>query len=127
MWSTRTPSLVDRDRDRTQAVDLEDLQRARIGRRFDHDLVARLGQRLRDQGDALGRAGQHQHVARVDVAAAPAHPFGHRLAQRPVALAVAVGEDEVDVAADARERCREIASGDGSAGGTPCTNAMRSP
>ncbi len=102
------PVLVDRHRDRAQAGDLEDLQRARIRRRFHDDLVARLGERLRDERDPLRRPGQHEHVAHVDPAAARAHALGDRFAQRPEAFAVAVREHEAHVAARARERAREV-------------------
>ena len=58
--------VVHRHRNRSQAVDLKDLQCARIRRRFDDDLVARLGQTLRDDGDALRRAGEHDDARRHD-------------------------------------------------------------
>jgi hypothetical protein len=80
-----------------------------------------------DERDPLRRTRQHQDVARIDRAAARAHAQRDRFAQRRVAFAIAVGEDEVHVAARAFERPRQVASGDGSAGGTPCTKAIRSP
>jgi hypothetical protein len=56
----------------------------------------------------LRRAGQHQHVARVDRAAARAHALGDRFAQRRVALRCRRRSGRVDVAADARERRRKV-------------------
>jgi hypothetical protein len=100
--------VIDRHRDGTQTVNLKHLKRAGIGGRLDDDLITRFGQRLSDERDALRRAGQHQHVPRVDPGTAGAHSLGDRLAQRSVTFAIAVGQDEVHVAADPRERPRQI-------------------
>ena len=84
--------VVDGDRNGAQARDLKDLQRPGIRRLLDDDFVAGLRERLRHERDALRRAGQDQHVARVGRTAARAHARCDRFAQRRVAFGIAVRE-----------------------------------
>ena len=115
--------------DRAQPVDLKDLQRTGIGRRFDDDLVAGFGQALRDDRDALRRSGQHDDARRArSRGAARVHARRNRRAQRLVAFA---NRRTRGRSADRARRARTIwqvrRSGDGSSGATPCTNEIRPP
>ena len=60
------PLRIDRHADQPRAGAAEGLQRAHKGRRLDDHLVARLDQRLRDQGQSLRRARENQDLVRRD-------------------------------------------------------------
>ena len=82
--------LVQADGDYLRVVQMEGLQRGQVARLLDGDLVARVYQRRRDHVQRLLRAVRYDDVLRREVHALALVSVGDELAQRHIALGVAV-------------------------------------
>ena len=108
-------------------VDLKDLQRARIGRRLDDDLVAGFGEALRDDRDPLRRAGQHDDARRARSRSRRA-PSSARRSRRAAARTLRNRRRRArsaDRARLARRTSRARRAVTARRAATPCTNEIR--